>query len=43
MCAAACMTALQAQTINKEGGLTMQQINMYLEYDVELLNKSING
>ena len=28
MCAAACMTALQAQNINKEGGLTMQQVNM---------------
>ena len=44
VCAAACMMAVQAQPITKDGGLTMQQIGMLRgSYKADPTNKALRN
>ena len=44
VCAAACMTALQAQPINKKGGLSMEQVNtLRSTYQANPTNKALRN
>ena len=44
VCAVACMMAVQAQNINKDGGLTMQQVNaMRNSYQANPTNKALRN